>query len=80
MNNYNYPAGLGKISQFTLLITISNNITIKNGMKETDIFTTISILPISLKIRLKMLMAVSGPLISIKLDLDQEESTTSITL
>ena len=80
MNNFNYHHGLEKISLFTQHITISNNITIKNGMTEIDIFMIIFTLLIIHKIRLKMLMEVSGPLISIRLGLDLEESTISIIL
>lgn len=68
MNNFNCPLGLQIILQFILHIIITSNSIIKNGIKETDIFTIIFMLHISHKIKLKMPMVGFGQLILLKSD------------
>jgi hypothetical protein len=79
-NNFNLPVGLDNTSLFIQHINILSNIIIKNGMKEIDTFMITFMLHIFHKIKLKMQMAVYGQRISLKLDLDQEESIIFTTL
>ena len=75
MNNCNWSLGSAKTLRFILPINTSNNIIIKNGIKEIDIFMIIFTQLISLKIKPKMLTAEFGPLTLLKSEWDQEEST-----
>jgi len=80
MNNLNLPVGSDNILLFIQRINTLNNIIIKNGMKEIDIFMIIFMHHIFHKIKLRMLTVEYGQLISSKLDSDQEELTIFIIL
>jgi len=80
MNNLNLPVGSDNILLFIQHINTLNNIIIKNGMKEIDIFMIIFMHHIFHKIKLRMLTVEYGQLISSKLDSDQEELTIFIIL
>ena len=79
MSNSNWQHGLDRTLPFTQDIITSNNITIKNGIREIDTFMIISTHPTSHKIKAKMPMEESGHLTSLKLEWDLEESTISTT-
>jgi hypothetical protein len=80
MNNLNLPVGSDNILLFIQRINTLNNIIIKNGMKEIDIFMIIFMHHIFHKIKQRMLTVEYGQLISSKLDSDQEELTIFIIL
>jgi len=80
MNNLNLPVGSDNILLFIQHINTLNNIIIKNGMKEIDIFMIIFMHHIFHKIKQRMLTVEYGQLISSKLDSDQEELTIFIIL
>jgi len=80
MNNLNLPVGSDNILLFIQRINTLNNIIIKNGMKEIDIFMIIFMHHIFHKIKLRMLTVEYGQLISSKLDSGQEELIIFIIL
>lgn len=79
INNLNWLQLFQKVSLFTQLINTSNNIIIKNGMKEIELSLITSIHHISHKIKQKMQMEEFGQPISLKLEWDQVVLTISIT-